>query len=68
MGVANFLIGWLKALHWQRLPEMDKLRAFLVNHLEGIAADCFHLVRFGVVETLNTTIKAVNSSRPRVPS
>jgi len=33
MGVANFLIGWLKALRWQRLPEMDKLGAFLVKAL-----------------------------------
>jgi transposase len=59
MGVANFLTGWLKALRWQRLPEMDKLGAFLVKHIQGIAAYCFHPVRFGVVESLHTTIKAV---------
>jgi transposase len=58
-GVGNFLLGWLKALRWQRLPEMERLGAFLVKHLEGIAAYCFHPVRFGVVESLNTTIKAV---------
>ena len=59
MGVGNFLLGWLKALRWQRLPEMERLGEFLVRHLEGIAAYCFHDVRFGVVESINTTIKAV---------
>lgn len=58
-GVGRFLLGWLKALRWQRLPEMERLGEFLVRHLEGIAAYCFHPVRFGVVESLNTTIKAV---------
>jgi transposase len=58
-GVGNFLIGWLQALRWQRLPEMERLGDFLVRHLEGIAAYCFHPVRFGVVESVNTTIKAV---------
>jgi transposase len=58
-GVGNFLLGWLHALRWQRLPEMERLGAFLAKHLEGIAAYCFHPVRFGVVESLNTTIKAV---------
>lgn len=59
MGVGNFLLGWLKALRWQRLPEMQRLGEFLNRHLEGIAAYCFHPVRFGVVESINTTIKAV---------
>jgi hypothetical protein len=30
----------------------------LIRHLDGIAAYCFHAVRFGVVESINTTIKA----------
>ena len=30
--------GWLKALRWQRLPEMEKLGDTLVNHFDGIAA------------------------------
>lgn len=59
MGVWNFLQGWLKALRWQRLPEMKRLGTFLIKHLDGIAAYCLHPVRFGVVESLNTTIKAV---------
>jgi transposase len=58
-GVARFLWGWLKALRWQRLPEMEKLGNTLVKHFDGIAAYCDHPVRFGVVESLNTTIKAV---------
>lgn len=59
MGLGDFLVGWLKALRWQRLPEMERLGQFLVRHLDGIAAYCFHQVRFGVVESLNTTIKGV---------
>lgn len=58
-GVARFLFGWLKALRWQRLPEMEKLGDLLVRHFDGIAAYCEHPVRFGVVEAINTTIKAV---------
>jgi transposase len=58
-GVARFLFGWLKALRWQRLPEMEKLGDTLVNHFDGIAAYCDHPVRFGVVESLNTTIEGV---------
>jgi hypothetical protein len=38
---------------------MEKLGDTLVHHYEGIAAYCDHPVRFGVVESLNTTIKAV---------
>ena len=58
-GVLNFLMGWFKALRWQPLPEMERLGDFLLKHIEGIAAYCDHAVRFGVVESINTTIKAV---------
>jgi transposase len=58
-GVLNFLNGWCDALRWQRLPEMDRLGEFLFKHLDGIAAYSDHQVRFGVVESINTTIKAV---------
>jgi transposase len=50
---------WFKALRWQRLPEMEQLGDFRLKHIDGIAAYCDHLVRFGVVESINTTIKAV---------
>jgi len=58
-GVLNFLNGWINALRWQRLPEMERLGEFLFRHIDGIAAYCDHPVRFGVVESINTTIKAV---------
>jgi transposase len=58
-GVLDFLLGWIKALRWQRLPEMERLGDFLFKHIKGIAAYCDHPVRFGVVESINTTIKAV---------
>jgi hypothetical protein len=38
---------------------MERLGDFLFRHVEGIAAYCDHPVRFGVVESINTTIKAV---------
>ncbi len=60
---AAFLLGWIKALRWQRLPEMERLGDFLFKHIEGIAAYCDHPVRFGVVESINTTIKAVLRAR-----
>ena len=58
-GVLNFLLEWIRALRWQRLPEMERLGDFLFRYVEGIAAYCDHPVRFGVVESINTTIKAV---------
>jgi transposase len=58
-GVLDFLLSWINALRWQRLPEMDRLGEFLFRHVEGIAAYCDHRVRFGLVESINTTIKAV---------
>jgi hypothetical protein len=56
---SEFETDRLKALRWQRLPEMEKLGDTLVKHFDGIAAYCDHPVRFRVVESLNTTIKAV---------
>ena len=58
-GVLNFVMGWFKALRWQRLPEMERLGDFLLRHINGIVACCDHAVRFGGVEAINTTIKAV---------
>src|SRR6266852_2126195 len=37
----------------------ERVGEFLFTHVEGIAAYCDHPVRFGVVESINTTIKAV---------
>jgi len=58
-GVAHFLEGWRRASRWQRLPEMNKLGEFLVRHFDGIAAYCDHPFLIGVVESINTTIKAI---------
>jgi hypothetical protein len=38
---------------------MERLGDVLLTHINGIAAYCDHPVRFGVVESINTTIKAV---------
>jgi Transposase len=37
-GVARRLFGWLEALRWHRLPEMENLGDTLVRHFDGIAA------------------------------
>lgn len=58
-GVRNFLARWVLALRWQRLPQMVKLAAFLVKHIGGIVAYTRHRVRFGLVESINNTIKSV---------
>jgi transposase len=58
-GVLNFLLAWFKALRWQRLTEIERLSDFLLTHINGIAAYCDHAVRFGVVESVNATIKGV---------
>jgi transposase len=35
-GVLEFLMGWFKALRWQRLPEMERLGDFLLKHINGM--------------------------------
>jgi len=50
-------------VRWQRLPEMEQFGAFPQKHIEGIAAYCNHPVRFGVVESINTTIKPCCAAR-----
>jgi transposase len=44
---------------------MERLGDFLLHHVDGIAAYCDHPVRFGVVQSINTTIKAVLPDRRR---
>jgi transposase len=41
-GVLDLLLGWIRALRWQRWPEMARLGDFLLKHIEGIAAYCDH--------------------------
>ena len=38
---------------------LEQLGYFLLKHIDGIAAYCDHSVRFGVVESIDTTVKAV---------
>jgi hypothetical protein len=57
-------VGWVKGSDGSTLCAGNAGRrwsdsATLFRHLEGIAAYCDHHVRFGVVESINTTIKAV---------
>ena len=52
-------MGIVRASHYSCNNAMERLGDTLVNHFDGIAAYCDHPVRFGVVESLNTTIKAV---------
>jgi len=49
----------MKALRWQCLPELERLGDFVFTHIDGGAAYCDHVVRFGVVESVNATIKGV---------
>jgi transposase len=55
----RFLIKWLEALRWQRLPAFRKLGALLVRHLDGILSYCREKVPFGKVEAINGNIRAM---------
>ena len=35
MGVDDFLLGWVKALGWQRFPETERLEEFLSYYKPG---------------------------------
>jgi transposase len=55
----RFLVRWLEALRWQRLPAFRKLGALLVRHLDGILSYCHEKVPFGKVEAINGNIRAM---------
>jgi transposase len=55
----RFLINWLLALRWQRLPAFQKLGALLMRHLSGILNYCHEKVPFGKVEAINGNIRAM---------
>ena len=42
-----------------RLPAFQQLAAMLLEHLDGILDHCRTPVRFGVVEAINSNIKAL---------
>ncbi len=55
----RFLLTWLAALRWQRLPAFTKVAMLLIRHLDGILAYCHEKVPFGKVEAINGNIRAV---------
>ena len=55
----RFLISWLLALRWQRLPAFQKLARLLMQHLDGILNYCHEKVPFGKVEAINGNIRAM---------
>jgi transposase len=56
---SRFLLAWLDQLKWQRLKPFEKLGAMLAKHYDGLMNYCKVKVPFGVVEALNSTIRAV---------
>jgi transposase len=58
-GVLNFLMGWFKALRWQRLPEMERLGDFLLTNIEALRPTA--IIRFA-------SASSNRSTRPSKPS
>ena len=55
----RYLNRWIDQLRWQRLEPFQKLAEMLLRHQEGLLNYCRVAVRFGVVEALNSNIKAL---------
>ena len=55
----HYLHNWIDQLRWQRLEPFKKLAEMLLNHEEGLLNYCRTPVRFGVVEAVNSNIKAL---------
>jgi transposase len=55
----RFLVAWLGALRWQRLPAFQKVAGLLLRHIDGILAYCHEKVPFGKVEAINGNIRAL---------
>ena len=55
----RYLQSWIDQLRWQRLAPMEKLANLLLNHLEGILNYCRTKIPMGVVEAVNSNIKAL---------
>jgi len=51
--------GRVEGVHELPVAPHDLCRCRLSRHINGIAAYCDHPVRFGVVESINTRVKAV---------
>ena len=57
----RYLDNWIDQLRWQRLKPFQKLAEMLLRHEEGLLNYCRAQVRFGVVEAVNSNIKALLS-------
>ena len=55
----RYLQSWIDQLRWQRLPAFQKLAQMLLDHLEGILNYCRTKVPLGVVEAVNSNLKAL---------
>lgn len=50
---------WCRQLRWQRLKPMEKVANMIVKHMDGITNYYKVDVRFGVVEAINSNIRAL---------
>ena len=55
----RYLHQWIDQLRWQRLASFQKLAEMLLSHQEGLLNYCRTKVPFGVVEAINSNIKAL---------
>jgi transposase len=55
----RYLDNWIDQLRWQRLKPFQKLAEMLSSHEQGLLNYCHTPVRFGVVEAVNSNIKAL---------
>jgi transposase len=55
----RYLDNWIDQLRWQRLRPFQKLAEMLLRHEQGLLNYCHTPVRFGVVEAINSNIKAL---------
>src|SRR5215469_11969233 len=62
----RYLQSWIDQLRWQRLKPMEKLAGILLDHLEGILYYCRTKVPMGVIEGVNSNIKALLRRGPRL--
>jgi transposase len=58
-GMLDFFRGWCRQLRWQRLKPMEKVAGMIVKHMEGIVNYYRVSVRFGVVEAINSNLRAL---------
>jgi transposase len=56
--MVRYLQSWIDQLRSQRLKPMEKLARMLLDHLEGILNYCRTTVPMGMIEAVNSNIKA----------